>query len=346
MKVIPRMIAFLACLMSAPAQAQEQAPLAKIVTVTSQKNDIARQFFGRVVAKETVDLAFQVGGQLVEIPVIEGETIERDGLIAKLDVEPFRLALDQAITQKEQADRTLTRLSKLEGNTVSQVSVDDAQTQADLAEIAVRNAQRSLRHSELHAPFDALVATRNVANFSTVDAGTPIVRLHDMSELRIEIDVPETLFQQAGRDPDIDLWAKFPSSEELFPLETREFNAETSQVGQTFRITLGMAPPENIVVLPGSSVTVTSVIRGNDSRIVIPAAAVVTANDGSTHVMVFEGKDGDAGTVTSVPVKLTPTQNGDTRVLTGLEEGQEIVASGASRLKTGDSVRRFTGFAN
>ncbi len=327
-------------------QAQDDVPLAKIVTVTSQKDDVARQFFGRVVAKETVDLAFQVGGQLVEIPVIEGEPIKRDGLIAKLDPEPFRLALDQAITQKEQADRTLERLTKLEGNTVSQVTVDDAQTQADLADIAVRDAERSLRHSELRAPFDALVAKRNVANFSTVSAGTPIVRLHDMSELRIEIDVPETLFQEAGRDPDIDLWAKFPASEEQFPLETREFNAETSQVGQTFRITLGMAPPENIVVLPGSSVTVTSVIRGDDTRVVIPASAVVTANDGSAHVMVFDGSDQDAGSVTSVPVKIAPTQNGSTQVLSGLEEGQEIVASGANRLSDGDRVRRFTGFAN
>ncbi|WP_306113821.1 MULTISPECIES: efflux RND transporter periplasmic adaptor subunit [unclassified Roseovarius] len=346
MKNIWKLTAVLILGIASMGQAQDDVPLAKIVKVTSQKDDVARQFFGHVVAKETVDLAFQVGGQLIEIPVVEGEPIEDDGLIAKLDPEPFQLALDQAITQKEQADRTLERLSKLEGNTVSQVSVDDAQTQADLAAIAVRDAERSLRHSELRAPFDALVATRNVANFSTVSAGTPIVRLHDMSELRIEIDVPETLFQEAGRDPDIDLWAKFPASEEQFPLETREFNAETSQVGQTFRITLGMAPPENLVVLPGSSVTVTSVIRGDDRRIIIPASAVVTANDGSTHVMAFGGGDEDVGTVTPVPVEITPTQNGATQVLSGLEEGQEIVASGATRLGEGDRVRRFTGFAN
>lgn len=331
---------------AAMAQAQDDLPLAKIVKVTTQKDDIARQFFGRVAAKETVDLAFQVGGQLLELPVIEGEPIEHDGLIAKLDPEPFRLALDQAITNKEQADRTLERLTKLEGNTVSQVTVDDAQTEADLAAIAVRDAERSFRHSELRAPFDALVASRSVANFSTVSAGTPIVRLHDMSELRIEIDVPETLVQQAGRDPDVDLWAKFPASDEQFPIETREFNAETSQVGQTFRLTLGMTPPENIVVLPGSSVTVTSVIRSDDTRIVIPASAVVTENDGSTYVMVFDGGDHDVGTVALVPVEIAPTQNGATRVTSGLEEGQEIVASGATRLSEGDRVRRFTGFAN
>ena len=33
-----------------------------------------RQFFGQIVASQTVDLAFQVGGQIVEIPVLEGYT--------------------------------------------------------------------------------------------------------------------------------------------------------------------------------------------------------------------------------------------------------------------------------
>ncbi|MEO3413298.1 efflux RND transporter periplasmic adaptor subunit [Roseovarius sp. CAU 1744] len=329
------------------AQAQDAPKLAKIITVSSQSGDVTRQFFGRVVAKETVDLAFQVGGQLVDLTAIEGETIREGDLIAKLDAEPFELALDQAIANKEQAERTLERLETLkDSNTVSQVSVDDARTAAELADIAVRDAQRSLRHSELHAPFDALVATRNVANFSTVDAGTPIVRLHDMSELRVEIDVPEILFQQAGRDPAVDLQAKFPASEKQYRLEPREFNAETSQVGQTFQITLGMAPPKDIVVLPGSSVTVTVDIKSGDRRIIIPASAVATSNDGSTHVMVFEDGEDGVGVVTSVPVEIRPTQFGATEVISGLVDGQAIVASGVTQLESGDRVRRFAGFAN
>jgi len=116
--------------------------------------------------------------------------INKGAVIARLDLEPFQLSLDQARVQKEQADRTLERLRQLQGNAVSQVTVDDAETQAKLAELSVRNAERSLRDAQLIAPFDALVASRYVANFSSISPGVQIARLHDMSELRVEIDVP------------------------------------------------------------------------------------------------------------------------------------------------------------
>lgn len=338
--------AILALSIAAPAAAQENLKLVKLVEVTTSKSEITRQFFGHVAAKETVDLAFQVGGQVIDIPIVEGEPVAEGATIAQLDLEPFEIALDQALVQKDQADRTLERLQKLQGSSVSQVTVDDAETQTKLAEIAVRNARRSLNDAKLMAPFDALVAARNVAKFSTIAAGTPVARLHDMSELRVEIDVPEVLFQRAGRDPDVELWAKFPSSEDRFKLETREFNAETSQVGQTFQITLGMQPPENLVVLPGSSVTVFATLFGGPETLRIPNSAVITRNDGTPIVMVFEPDTANEGTVSAVEVTITPSPNGLVYVTGGLEVGQEVVASGANLLSDGERVLRFTGFSN
>ncbi len=329
------------------SDAQDTAPrLVKTITISSDVSAAERQFFGHVVAKETVDLAFQVGGQIVSLPITEGETIAAGDVIAVLDLEPFELALDQAEVQRTQSTRTFERLQQLQGGAVSQVSVDDAETQLELSEIAVRDAERALRNAQLTAPFDALIASRNVANFTTINAGTPIVRLHDMSDLRIEIDVPEVLFQQAGENPNISLSAQFPASDQMFPLQVREFNAETSQVGQTFQITLGMTPPEGLVVLPGSSVTVFATQNDLEPEKIIPLSAVVNAANGATEVMVFTATGEDTGTVNAVPVEITPGNHGEVIVVSGLEDGSEIVASGANLLSDGDPVRRFAGFAN
>lgn len=337
-------LAALAGLAAQPAWAE--APLVKLTPVEAVDGVLERVFFGRVVAKETVDLAFQVGGQILTFPVTEGGFAPAGALIAELDLEPFQLALDEAKASKDQIDRRLARLERLQGSTVSQVTVDDAQTEAELAAIAVRNAERSLGLATLRAPFDALVSSRMVANFSTTEAGAPVVRLHDMSDLRIEIDVPEVLFQRAGRDPNVELFAEFPAGTRPYPLAPREFNAETGQVGQTFRITLGMAPPEDLVVLPGSSARVRTIIRHGAPRIVVPAAAVVLAPDGTPSVMVFEPSEGDenAGVVRRRAVTLTPSPAGEVEVASGLAPGVEIVASGGGRLADGAAVRRFRGF--
>ena len=334
----------IAASMSLPLHAQETVKPVKLMTVEEGSVGTARQFFGRVVARQTVDLAFQVSGQIVQFPAVEGETIKAGGLVAQLDLETFELSLDQAILQQQQATRMVERLSKLSDAAVSTVQREDADTNAGLTRIAVANAEYALEHATLEAPFDALVATRNVANFTTITAGTPIVRLHDMSELRIEIDVPEVLFQRAGEDPDVTVSVKFPASEEEFPLEVREFNAETSSLGQTFTLTFGMTPPEGLVILPGSSATITALINSGETGIFVPGAAIATAPDGSTSVMVFVSDDGVQGVVKEVPVTVSATTSGRFNITGGVSDGDVIVAAGVNALEEGAVVRRFDGF--
>ncbi|KIC46879.1 hemolysin D [Ruegeria sp. ANG-S4] len=332
--------------LAAPTTAQETPKPVKLMQVKETAPGFSRQFFGRVAARQTVDLAFQVAGQIVEMPVNEGFVIPEGELIAHLDQEPFELKLDRARLQKDQADRTVARLSRLRGTTASQVAVDDAETAAQLAAIAVRDAEYELEHATLTAPFDALVSSRAVEAFTTVSAGTPIVRIHDMSELRIEVDVPEILFQRSSQEDEITITARFPVSDEIFPLEIREFDAESSSVGQTFRIQFGLTPPEGLQILPGSSVTVNVQVQDQQTGIVVPATAIVADANGDLNVVVFSPVGADEGTVTRVPVKIEPTQSGDVRVLEGLSDGDEIVVAGGSALSDGQSVRRFVGFSN
>ncbi|WP_171212220.1 efflux RND transporter periplasmic adaptor subunit [Ruegeria sp. HKCCA5426] len=332
--------------LAAPLVAQEAVKPVKLMVAKETSPGFSRQFFGRVAARQTVDLAFQVAGQIVELPVTQGFVIPKDGLIAQLDQEPFQRRYDRAVLQKDQADRTLARLSRLRGTAASQVAVDDAETAAQLAEIAVRDAQYDLEQATLTAPFDALVSSRAVESFTTVSAGTPIVRIHDMSELRIEVDVPEILFQRSGQQDDIEITAKFPVSDEVFPLQIREFDAESSSVGQTFRIQFGLTPPEGLQILPGSSVTVNVQVQDQRTGIIVPSTAIVADAEGELGIMVFSPAGADEGTVRRVAVTIEPTESGDVRVLTGLNNGDEIVVAGGGALTDGQAVRRFVGFAN
>ncbi|MEM1377346.1 MAG: efflux RND transporter periplasmic adaptor subunit [Pseudomonadota bacterium] len=320
-----------------------QSKLAKIVEVRASDVGVERIFFGRVKARQTIDLAFQVAGQIVDLPIDEGQPIAEGELIGALDIEPFELGLARARAQFNQAQTDFERVSRLRG-TVSQATIDDAETAVELNRIAVLDAERALRLATLEAPFEGIVARRSVPNFTTIAAGTPVVRLHDMSDIRIEIEVPELLFQQAGRDPDVELEVEFAASKTRYPVEFREVVAETAQVGQTFKITLGMEPRDEIFVLPGSSATVYARIRGEGPQLIIPAGSLVYDPDGTASVMIFEATAADAGTVRKQAVKVTPTSDGFVEVEDGLVAGDEIVAAGAALLNDGEAVIRFAGF--
>ena len=318
----------------------------KVAKLESSDRVLTRQFFGSVVARQTVDLAFQVSGQMKEFPVLEGAEVAEGDLIAKLDLEPFERALDRAKVQKDQADRALARLKQLSSSAVSQASIDDAQSAADLAGLAVRDAEFALANATLTAPFNGLVASRYFANFSTVSGGTPVVRLHDISEWRVEINVPEVLFRTAGENPDILLVGRFTGSDREIPLVLREFTAEASAIGQTFKITLAMLEEPGPGVLPGSSITVAAKLNTASQQALIPASAVVIDDAGGTSVMVFETDNGDTGIVRKQAIALETDNDGNFVLRDDLAEGIEIVVAGAKGLSDGQAVRRFTGIAN
>lgn len=334
-----------------PAVAQEAAvpgerprPV-KLMELTAGERGLEREFFGRVRARETVNLAFQVGGQIVEFPVSEGARLDRGELVAQLDLTPFRREVNRAEIDLAKAERDLTRSQELAGPAVSEVQVRNAQTTAELARIAVEEARDRLEDATLETNFDALVARREVANYTTVEAGQPVVRLHDMSELRVNIDVPEILFRSASGGREVEFEATFPNYDQVFPLVLREFEAETAEIAQTYSITLaftGEVPPW---VLPGASVTVdASAPRENTDEILLPETALVFDPDRNPGVMVFRpGASEDVGTVEWQPVQIEMRDDAHIALTDGPEAGTEIVMAGAVQLGDGQRVRRFTG---
>lgn len=190
------------------ASAEETRRPVKLVTLSAASDPLEREFFGRVRAREAVDLAFQVGGQIVEFPVVEGRSLDDGAMVAQLDLTPFRREVERAEVDLAKAERDLNRFQELEGPAVSEVRVSDARTQADLARIAAEEAQERLDDATLETTFEALVARRIVENYTTVTAGRAVVRLHDM---------PEVLFRSASGGAEVSFEASFPGSATVMP---------------------------------------------------------------------------------------------------------------------------------
>ena len=78
-----------------------------------QQTILQRNFFGRVVARETADLAFPLNGTLTTFPIEEGTIVEPGQLLAQLDLAPFERAVERAELQLQQAERNLERAREL-----------------------------------------------------------------------------------------------------------------------------------------------------------------------------------------------------------------------------------------
>ena len=175
----------------ATANAESSPKYVKTMIVPSAEPTQTRRFFGQIAALETVDLSFEVGGRLEELDATEGARIREGARLATLALAPFRRGLERAELALVQAERDLERARRLaETSAGSEVRALDAETARDLASVALREARDALSDAKINAPFDGLIARRIAAEHSTGEPVLPIFRVHDMSQVRVEFELP------------------------------------------------------------------------------------------------------------------------------------------------------------
>ncbi|MFD1694472.1 efflux RND transporter periplasmic adaptor subunit [Roseibium aestuarii] len=314
---------------------------ARIFTVSEDTATLSRRFTGRVQPVKTVDLAFQVGGKLQELPVLESAEVKKGDLLAALDPTDYERAVREAQLRVDQAKRDLDRQETLRARSVvSQSTYDDQKNQYDLAVEALKTAEQNLAYTRLFSPFEGVVTRRLVDNFTFVTAGAAVLRLQDVSEVQIDINVPEALFARVKGEDVSNLHAEFQAFPgQSFPLVYREHSSEVDDVTQTYRITLAMPQNPDYRIQPGMSATVVANLNENPGAreaLLVPTSAVAVDGAGEAYVWAF---DEAAGTVSRAPVKIGVVNGDYIPVHEGLSVGDQIVSAGVSYLTDGQAVR-------
>lgn len=317
---------------------------AKIFSVTDQIGLLERRFAGRVAAVKTVDLSFQVPGKLVKLPVLESQQVKEGDLIATLDTADYDRAVREATINAEQARRELDRLETLrERSVISQSAYDEQKNKHDLALEALKEAKQNLGYTTLTAPFDGIVSDRLVDSFTTVSVGTPVVRMHDVSEVQVDINIAEALFGRVTEAEVVSIEARFPAyGDKLFPLQYREHSSQVDAVTQTYRITLAMPRDGAEQLAPGmtASVIVKFLPEGLElgEQFLVPTGAVAVDGDGKSFVWKLAD---DTSAVSKQQVEIGTVMGDYIPVRSGLTAGDEIVSAGVAYLSDGQVVRRL-----
>ena len=304
-----------------------------------------RHFVGRVDAVSTVDLSFQVGGRIVELPVQQGSIVPAGSLIAALDPADYRLALQEAELQLDQAGRDLERNQSLyERGSISRASLDQAETAYSLRRVALDTARRNLAYTRITAPFAALVTRRLVDPYINVQPGTQIVRVQNVEEFRVHINVPENLMSVLENPDAIIAEAVFQSHpDQPVTLVYREHETEPDAVAQTYRVTFGMARQDAINVLPGMTVTVRvrAAAAAASEYHEVPQSSLDSDETGAFRVWVY---DPTTNAVKARPVNLQGVNEDGLALVAGLNGDEQIVSAGLHLLHDGMRVMPFDGF--
>lgn len=345
-----------------PDAAREQAapePVRPIRSVVVAANDRMPdlKFVGTVKATETRILAFKQSGRIERIPVSKGQKLKKGERLAWLDPKDFKdkLALAEAAVQRDR----LSYQRKAEAEKKRAISSEElSQAEAHLkqSEATYDLSKRALEETVLEAPFDCVVADISASELDMTSANVPTLTIQDLSKLKIDVVYPEAMVILARK-----LKAR-DGSDDYFPVSISfdsypgrkytahfvEFTATADRKTQTFVGTYTMTPPEDLLLLPGMSATVTIPgetyrLEGDDRRqaaIAVPESAVAVGADGRHFVWkLVETAEKGVFETQQAPIEVGANDRDRVFVQTGLKVGERIATAGVSVLTEGRKVR-------
>ena len=196
---------------AAPAQSQEtpkpNQAIAPTVSVTPFKDALVQPDMtaaAQVQARNTAQLAAQVGGVVQSWRADAGQTVKRGDLLAQLDPQDLRLALAQAqaahasakaqeALSAQQLKRSQELVAKgfLSPQALQQRETEQAITKAQVASsaAALQTAQRALSKTRVTAPFSGVVLQRMAQVGDMVAVGTPLFLLVDTDKPELAASV-------------------------------------------------------------------------------------------------------------------------------------------------------------
>ena len=149
-----------------------------------------------VYAKQSSKLAFEGSGRVDGLFVDISSHVKKGDVLASLDQTSLEIALKKAKNDlalaknaKEFAKNTLNKFSQVKDVTSKQ-EFDEATLRVQAAEIAILNAQDHLKKAVLKAPFDGVIASKNVELGESASPLQPAFVLNSQ-EVKILIAIDE-----------------------------------------------------------------------------------------------------------------------------------------------------------
>ncbi|WP_337243878.1 efflux RND transporter periplasmic adaptor subunit [Luteimonas sp. gir] len=308
----------------------------------------ALAFAGEVRAREESPLSFQVGGQLVRRLVDAGARVTRGQVLAEIDPGDLRLQAQSAQAQLAAAEAEYTRARTdraryaqlVDQQLVSRSTMDaqDAAYRAAQAQLNSARAQAEVAgnqagYTQLLAPRDGVIASRQAEAGQVVAAGQTIFTFAGDEGREVAIALPESRIAafSVGQRAWIELWNR-PGAR--LPGTLREIAPAADAQARTYaaRVAVDDSAREGLEL--GQSARVHFELADDDT-LRVPLTAIQPGVDGGKAVWVV---DPQTRTLRSVPVETGAFGAQTVPILSGLAPDALVVAAGGHLLREGQAV--------
>jgi len=333
-----------------PAQARTRVVAVELAKAERKPVPVDVDAIGMVTPISSVALKSRLETTIISVHFQDGAKVDEGDLLFTLDSRQIDAQIEQAegTLAKDQAqlagaERDVRRFADLIGKgATTQVSLDNAKTQADILAGTIKADQSMLdnlkvqkSYTIIKAPFSGRISAANVkvGNFVRPADTAPLATINQMAPVYVTFTIPQRLLadlRDAMTAGTTRVIATIPNSE-------RSETGKVAMIENTVDSTTGMVTVRGImdnaseILWPGTLVQTKLIIRVEDG-VTVPTVAVQRSQTGN---FVFVVKDGKAQIQ---PVEVDRTFQGQSVITTGLSGNEEVVVDGQLLLTQGTQV--------
>ncbi|MEO7793188.1 MAG: HlyD family efflux transporter periplasmic adaptor subunit [Thermoanaerobaculia bacterium] len=243
------------------------------------------------------------------------------GLLNQIDLEKSRDTLAIGKLELEQSRQRVANEKEM-----FDFQLRDAHARSDRQQLVARDVERQIGELEIRAPFAGQVATVTVTDADAVVRGQPLLGVVDLSDLEIEINIPETYADQVAIG--VPAVVRIDTTEVPGVLTSVAPEVRNAQVEG--RITFDGGPPAGL--RQNQRVSCRLVLDRRSGVLKVPRGPFLEAGGGRQIYVVADGL-ARRRAVTLGAVSVTEVE-----ILSGVEEGEQVVLSDLGALGAGSGA--------
>ncbi|MGF9758784.1 efflux RND transporter periplasmic adaptor subunit [Microvirga sp. 0TCS3.31] len=322
------------------ATMQQPAQTVSAAKVEAKTWSPAISAIGTAKAANGVELAFETAGIVSEIKFKANQNVRLGEVLVQLDDRVERADIQDVQANVKTAESAFERAKTLSARGYgTEANLDQASALFAAARSRLARLQATIEQKALKAPFSGVIGIPRIDVGQYLQPGTVIASFQDLSSMKVDFTVPE----QRASEIKLGQEVRVGVTETDLPFKGRVIGKDPRVDPATRLVSVQALIEDNKdgAILPGQFLHVEAILPEQPNVMTLPQTAVITSLYGD-YVYTIEQEE-RAGqqiqVVKQVFVKTGRRRGGALEILSGLNPGQQVAASGQNKLQAGSTVK-------
>ena len=314
----------------AAAAAKPGLPVkAEPVQIARVSDDVSA--VGSLLAEESVMIRPEIDGRIVKLHFQEGQAVSAGTRLVTIDSTEYEAQAAAQRADLKTEEQRLVRTKELhEQKFISKDALDVQVGNVARLKAHVEEAESRVAKTVIRAPFSGILGLRQVSPGAYVKAGADIVRLENVSSIKVDFRIPENYLSKIRPNQEIAVKLDAYPGEEfkghVYAVEP-VVDERTRTIAMRARI-----PNKGAKLKPGMFVRVAVTLDSRQNAVVIPEQAIWPQGKDSFVYRVVDGK------AALTKVAIGNRAPGSVEILKGLAANDMVITDGQMKLKDGAPV--------